>query len=86
MKIEKKIWPEYFGMVKSGTKNFELRLADFRCKPGDVLVLREWNPRSREYTGRRIEKRVREVFRTKGQRFYTKKDVDRYGFQVIGFR
>ena len=29
VKIKKKIWPEYFKLVKSGKKKFELRLADF---------------------------------------------------------
>ncbi len=37
--IEKKIWPEYFDAVRSGEKNFEIRLADFECKPGDRLIL-----------------------------------------------
>jgi ASC-1-like (ASCH) protein len=44
MKIEKKIWPEYFEKIKSGEKTFELRLADWQCTAGDVLVLKEWNP------------------------------------------
>lgn len=85
MRIEKKAQPESFRRIKSGKNNFELRLADFRCKPGDVLVLREWDPKRKEYTGRKIEKKVASVYRTKGQKFYTKKDVDRYGFQIICF-
>ena len=39
--IRKKIWPKYFGLVKSRKKNFEIRLADFRIKEGDVLILEE---------------------------------------------
>ncbi len=85
MRIEKKAQTESFTRAKSGKGSFELRLADFRCKPGDVLVLREWDPKRREYTGRKVEKRVASVYRTKGQKFYTKKDVDRYGFQIIEF-
>ena len=27
--IKKRIWPEYFELVSSGKKKFELRLADF---------------------------------------------------------
>ena len=57
-KIRKKIWPEYFELVKAGKKRFELRLADFDIKEGDVLVLEEWNPKTKEYTGRKIEKKV----------------------------
>ena len=39
MKIEKKIWPEYFDDVKSGKKKFELRLADFRMLVALLLVM-----------------------------------------------
>jgi len=57
-KIEKKIWPEYFEKVSSGKKKYELRLGDFRPKEGDVLVLREWDPEKKDYTGRVLEKKV----------------------------
>jgi ribosomal protein S17 len=64
-KIEKKAWPEYFQAIVEGKKNFEVRLADFDCKEGDILVLREWDPKRKEYTGRVIEKKVTYVARTK---------------------
>ncbi len=86
MKIEKKIWPEYFEAVASGDKTFELRLGDFECSAGDVLVLREWNPETKEYTGRQVEKQVSYVVKTKGQKFWSEEDVAKHGFQVIGFR
>ena len=86
MRIEKKSWPQEFGKILNGDKTFDLRLADFVCKPGDVLVLREWDPETRHYTGRSIEKSVTSVFRTKDQKFWPREDVDKYGFQVIGFR
>jgi len=35
--IKKKIWPEYFELVRSGKKRFEARLADFDIKEGDTL-------------------------------------------------
>ena len=41
MKIEKKIWPEFFQKILEGDKTFELRLADFECHPEDILVLKE---------------------------------------------
>ena len=46
--IKKKIWPEYFELVSSGKKKFELRLADFDVKEGDALSLEEWDPKTRE--------------------------------------
>ena len=69
MKLEKKVWPEYFQKILDGIKTFELRLADFECNPGDVLVLKEYNPKTNEYTGRVLEKAVTLVFKTKAQKF-----------------
>ena len=69
MKIEKKVWLEYFQKILDGSKTFELRLADFECNPGDVLVLKEYSPKTNEYTGRVLEKAVTLVFKTKAQKF-----------------
>lgn len=86
MKIEKKVWPEFFQKILDGEKTFELRLADFDCKSGDILVLSEWNPKTKEYTGRVLEKEVTYVFKTKDAKFWPKEDVEKYGFQIISFR
>jgi len=37
MKIVKKIWPEYYDLIVSGKKKFELRAADFEANEGDIL-------------------------------------------------
>ena len=55
MEIEKKTWPGFFEKVARGEKSFEVRLADFECKAGDILVLKEWDPASKKYTGRSID-------------------------------
>ena len=85
MKIEKKCWPKYFQKILDGDKTFELRLADFDCNVGDILVLREWNPETKEYTGRVIEKKITYLLKTKDVKFWTKEEIDKYGFQVMGF-
>jgi len=86
MRIEKKCWPEYFERVLSGDKSFDLRLADWECKTGDVLVLKEWDPNTKSYTGRVIEKKVTYVIKTKDQKLFSNEDVEKFGWQVIGFR
>lgn len=86
MKIEKKIWPGYFKDIKRGKKNFELRLADFKCKPGDILVLREWDPKKKKYVGGIIKKKIGYVLRTKNLTFWKKNDIKKHGYQVIGFK
>jgi ribosomal protein S17 len=86
MKIEKKVWPEYFQKISDGDKTFDVRLADFRCEPGDILVLKEWNPKTKEYTGRVLEKKVNYVLKTKNLKFWSKEDIEKYGLQVIAFK
>lgn len=86
MKIEKKVWHEYFSEILKGRKNFELRLADFKCRPGDILILREWNPKTKKYTGRKLERKVTYVLKTKDVKFWPKEDTEKYGFQIISFK
>ena len=83
--IEKKIWPKYFELVRSGKKRFELRLADFKIKKGDILVLREWNPKKKEYTGRKIKKKVNYVLKFNLNDFGQKKEIEKRGLYVIQF-
>ncbi len=84
-KIKKKTWPSLFEEVMRGNKKFDLRLADFKLKKGDVLILCEWDPESQKYTGREIEKKVKFVIKTKGQKFWSDEDVEKHGYQIIGF-
>ena len=86
MRHTKKVWPEYFQKILEGKKTYELRLADRECKEGDILVLKEWNPKNEKYTGRKIERRVAYVLKTKDLKFWTKEDIDKYGFQIIAFK
>ena len=87
--IEKKVWPEYFGEILKGNKTFELRLNDFVINEGDTLVLREWDPINRDYTGRKIEKTVGYVGRWRVEElteFWSKEDIDKNGIQVISLK
>jgi hypothetical protein len=56
--IEKKIRSEFFDAVESGKKKYELRLGDLGAKEGDTLLLKEWDPRSQQYTGRSVSKTI----------------------------
>jgi len=85
MRIKKRIWPEYFQKIIDGKKQYELRLADWECNKGDVLILQEWNPETKEYTGRTIEKKVTFVGKTKDISFWKKEDVEKYGYLIIEF-
>lgn len=53
-----KTWPEYYKDIESGKKNFELRKFDRPFKPGDILLLQEWDNKKSEYTGKELHRRV----------------------------
>ena len=55
---ELKTWPEYFSAVLDGRKGFELRKDDRGFAVGDRLLLKEWNPDTKVYTGRTLEVEV----------------------------
>ncbi len=82
--INKKIWPEYFEAIVSGKKKYELRLNDFEVNEGDTLVLEEWNPETKEYTGRKVEKTVTYVGKFKIDKlFWPEEEIKAKGIQII---
>ena len=82
--IKKKTWPKYFEAVKSGKKKFDLRINEFAIKEGDTLVLEEWDPEKKAYTGRTLEKKVTYVAKFKiDQLFWSEKEVKDKGLVVV---
>jgi hypothetical protein len=73
----------------SGSKTFEIRLNDFDIAEGDTLVLKEWNPKIKNYTGREIEKEVSYVSKWKIDdltKFWPREDIDEKGLQIISLK
>lgn len=81
--IRKKCWPEFFELVASGKKNVEIRLADFAMKPGDTLILEEWDPKTRKYTGKKIAKKVKSVVRVDVAKMHSMEEIKNNGFYLI---
>lgn len=54
MKHDLKTWPTYYRRVFEGEKRFEIRKNDRDFRPGDTLKLMEWNPETKEFTGREL--------------------------------
>ncbi|MFH0739633.1 MAG: DUF3850 domain-containing protein [bacterium] len=81
--IKKKTWPEYFELVLTGKKRFDLRVADFDVEAGDTLILEEWDPQTKEYTGRKIEKKVDYILKFKLDDFGQKEEIEKNGLLVI---
>ncbi len=74
-----------FDRFSRGERTLELRLADFDLKDGDTPILEEYDPKTREYTGRstsfnceRVEHSVENPLQ-----FYNVKDVEKSGFWII---
>lgn len=82
--IRKKTWPNYFEAVASGKKNFDLRLNDFDITAGDTLVLEEWDPETKAYTGRKLEKKVTFVGKFKIDKlFWPEEEIKKKGIQIL---
>ena len=63
MKIhELKCWPELFTPVIKKKKPFDVRLNDRDYQAGDALLLSEYNPLQKTYTGRQALVIVDQVF------------------------
>lgn len=83
--INKKCWPEFFEKFCSGERTFELRLADFNLKDGDLLVFEEYDPKTKEYTGRKADFLCKKVEHSAQNplQFYKVEDVAKDGFWII---
>jgi len=64
-------------------KNVDLRLADFNINEGDILILEEYNPDTKEYTGRVLKKQVKHLNKVKLTDFHTCDEISKFGHWVI---
>ena len=83
MEIKKKTLPKYFEKIITGEKRIEVRLADFKLKKGDILVLKEYNPKMKQYTGRTIKKKVKKLFMFNPAEAHSFKDIKKFGFYEL---
>lgn len=73
---ELKVWPEFMPALESGAKAFEIRENDRGFEVGDLLALREWDPKTEEYSGKVLYKQVS----------YMTSFQQKPGFVVMGIR
>lgn len=55
---ELKILPDYYWEVFLGHKTFEIRKNDRDFKTGDMVILKEWNPITKLYTGNKLARKI----------------------------
>jgi hypothetical protein len=56
---ELRCWPDYFAPIKSGVKTFDVRRTrdrDFQL--GDTICFREWDDRTKKYSGDELHARI----------------------------
>ena len=75
-----KTWPEFFIQIKKGQKRFELRKDDRNFSVGDWVYLREFNPKTNNYTGEAIYVKITYILRV--AEYFGLKD----GYCIFGFR
>lgn len=58
-----KCWPEPFREIAEGRKFHEVRVDDRAHRPwsGDLVLLKEFDPETKAYTGREVMRRVTHV-------------------------
>jgi len=83
MEIRKKTWPELFQKMLEGKKTTDLRLADFDIKEGDTLILEEYDPETKSYTGRVLKKSIKNLNKVKLTDFHDCEDISKFGHWVI---
>lgn len=57
-----KTWPEYFKEVEAGNKPFEVRKNDRNFQSGDTVILQEYDPATKKYTGKEATKTIGYIF------------------------
>jgi ASC-1-like (ASCH) protein len=63
MTHELKIHPEYYKDVLLGLKKVEIRLNDRNYQENDTLLLNEYNPNTRKYSGSQVTRKVDYIIR-----------------------
>jgi hypothetical protein len=81
--IHKKTISSLFAEVLNGSKTFDVRLADWQCDLGDILIMDEIDDITKVPTGRSIRKKIGYILNTKETSFFSKKEIEKYGLQVI---
>jgi len=80
--IDKKIWPDMFDTDKNLALDF--RLADFQLEKGDKIRFREWDPKTKQYTGREYIKTVRQVVNCESPtRYWKLEEMERHGMYLL---
>jgi ASC-1-like (ASCH) protein len=81
--VEKKCWPDFFEKIATGEKSAEIRLADFKINEGDTMLLKEFDPTTKKFSGREIKKKCKAITKFDPFATYKESDLKKYGCYLI---
>ena len=65
----------------------DFRIADFNLKDGDLIRFREWDPKTKKYSGREYIKTVKRVTKHESPTYYWKiEDLEKHGIYIIEWK
>lgn len=76
-----KTWPQFFSEIVNGNKTFELRKDDRPFEVGDKMVLQEYDPKEKKYSGKEETKIITYILRGDMAKKFGLRD----GFCLISF-
>jgi len=83
--VEKKLWPDYFDADRLAPTDF--KLADFDLQDGDQIRFREWDPATKQYTGREYTRTVKRVTKHESPtRYWQQEELDKHGMYIIEWK
>lgn len=82
--IKKKSWPRHFEAIQSGQRKFDFRLGDDDFNVGDFIILEEWDPDTKQYTGRTLKKKITHAAKYNIDKlFWPAEEIKKKGIQIL---
>lgn len=79
-----KTWPAFFGAIIERRKTYEIRKNDRNFQVGDELLLQEWDPQTKAYSGRDIIVEV--TYMTQGGQWGIPEGICVMGIRIQSWR
>lgn len=85
MAIARKSWPKFFERIRNGSKTIDVRIADVPLKKSFPMVLEEWDPKTHEYTGRKLHVTAKVLALADILSFYTLRELMTHQLVVLEY-
>jgi hypothetical protein len=83
--IALKSWPENFAEIEKGCR-VDLRINDKPYKHGSMLLFQEFNPETKQYTGKTATRQIKRITPWKPAEYYAPEQIRTQGIAVLGWK